>query len=591
MGKILKQKSALIIGIGIFILLYIVPLGVRPMSIPDEFRYAEIPREMLETGNWIVPHLDGLRYFEKPVLGCWLNAIAIAIFGENTFAVRFPSAIAVGLTALLLFVFVRKFSEDDLMALLTAAIFLLSLEVLAIGTFCVLDSVLSLFVTSSIVFFYWAYKEDKASKKNILLALAGLSCGLAFLTKGFLALVVPMIVIIPFMFWQGRLKTFLRTIWIPLIVMPLVVVPWSIAIHFREPDFWRYFFWVEHVDRFISPNGGQHPYPFWFYIPVIIGGAMPWTFLIGPVVQGLKSVDWKAPMFRLVLCWLGLPFLFFSVSSGKLGTYILPCFPPLAILTSMGLLNYFSGEKRKAFTIGDYTMVAIIVILIILLLLHQTMPAGSKLYGQQETWKIALVVIAFMTWVVFLHFAGRAADFRRKLAFFAVGPAIFMFCIHFIIPEQLVQKKTPGEFLRQHQDRINQDTLLVSDNYLAPAVCWNYKRNDVYLLDRTGEFTYGLGYDDSKHRLLDIDHLIELIMENTNKKCVTLITFTKRYIEYEHLLPKPAFKEIHHGFVFVQFVPPIPVTTEITMVPAMPHYNSNNSSDRSGLSKQQLQLL
>ena len=523
------------------------------MAIPDEFRYAEIPREMLETGDWIVPHLDGLRYFEKPVLGYWLNAVAIAIFGENAFAVRLPSAVAVGLTGLLLFILVRTFSDDDSAALFAAAIYLLFSEVFAIGSVCVLDSVLSLFVSAAIVLFFLAYREEKVPQKMILLCLAGLSCGLAFLTKGFLALVIPTIVIVPFMFWQGRFKTFLRTIWVPLAVMLLVAFPWSVMIYFREPDFWRYFFWVEHVDRFISPKGGQHPYPFWFYIPVIIGGAMPWTMLVVPIIKGLRSVDLKAPMIRLALCWFGLPFLFFSASNGKLGTYILPCFPPLAILMSQGLLKYFAGEKRKAFTVGVYILAAIIVVLVILLVLQQTVLTGSKLYEQQEAWKAVLAVIALIAWVLFLYRAGREENYRRKLAYFTIGAAVFMFSIHFVIPVQVMQKKIPGEFLRQHQDKISQDTLLVSDNYLTPAVCWNYKRNDIYLLDKAGEFEYGLGYDDSKYRLLDIDHLRELIKENTNKRRVTLITFTKRYIEYKHLLPKPSFTDIHHGFLFAQF--------------------------------------
>src|SRR4030042_2281837 len=86
------MKKTYVLVIALFFLVYLVPLGVRPMLIPDEFRDAEIPREMLAAGDWVVPHLDGLRYFEKPVLGYWLNAAAIALFGENAFAVRFFSS-------------------------------------------------------------------------------------------------------------------------------------------------------------------------------------------------------------------------------------------------------------------------------------------------------------------------------------------------------------------------------------------------------------------------------------------------------------------------------------------------------------------
>ncbi|MEJ2658038.1 MAG: phospholipid carrier-dependent glycosyltransferase, partial [Desulfobacterales bacterium] len=135
--------------IGIFLLLYIVPLGIRPIVIPDESRYAEIPREMIASGDWIVPILNGLRYFEKPVLGYWLNALAIELFGENAFAVRFPSAAATGISAFIIFLFIRRFSGDIIVATFAALIFLTTFIVYGIGTFNILDSMLAVFVTAS----------------------------------------------------------------------------------------------------------------------------------------------------------------------------------------------------------------------------------------------------------------------------------------------------------------------------------------------------------------------------------------------------------------------------------------------------------
>ena len=133
--------------------------------------------------------------------------------------------------------------------------FLLSFEVLAIGVFSILDGMLSLFVTAAILLLHFAYEQQAPRPRLILLVLAGVACGLAFLTKGFLALAVPVIVIVPFALWQGRLRICLRTAWVPLVTAFLVVLPWALAIHGREPDFWRYFFWVEHVERFTSPRG------------------------------------------------------------------------------------------------------------------------------------------------------------------------------------------------------------------------------------------------------------------------------------------------------------------------------------------------
>ena len=109
--------------VAVFLVLYVLPLGVRPLVIPDETRYAEIPREMLVSGDWIVPRLNGLRYFEKPPLGYWLNAASMWLFGESAFAIRLPSAIAAGLTAVLLFVWARRFTDDGATPWLATTVF------------------------------------------------------------------------------------------------------------------------------------------------------------------------------------------------------------------------------------------------------------------------------------------------------------------------------------------------------------------------------------------------------------------------------------------------------------------------------------
>jgi 4-amino-4-deoxy-L-arabinose transferase len=128
MEDVLSRKFKLLIP-GFFLLFYILPLGFRPIFIPDESRYAEIPREMIASGDWVVPRLDGIRYFEKPVLGYWLNAISIKMFGENAFAVRFPSAMATGLSAFIIFLLIRRFSNRNFLGAITAVIFLTCFEV------------------------------------------------------------------------------------------------------------------------------------------------------------------------------------------------------------------------------------------------------------------------------------------------------------------------------------------------------------------------------------------------------------------------------------------------------------------------------
>jgi len=307
-------KKPLIALFVLFMLLYFVPLGARPIMIPDEPRYGEIPREMLTTGDWIVPHLNGVRYFEKPVLGYWLHAGTIMLFGENAFAIRFPSALSAGISALILFFMVRRFEGGSSAGLIAAMVYLTFLEVFGVGTFSVLDSLFSLFVTGAIFPFFPAHMEESPRKRKGLLVLSGLSAGLAFLTKGFIAFAVPFVAIVPFMIWERRWKELFRLCWIPLITAALVSLPWAVMIYIREPDFWHFFIWNEHIRRFMAESA-QHKESLWYFLLLLPGAALPWTFLFPSAISGLKQAGFHKPLIRFALCWFFFPFLFFSVSN------------------------------------------------------------------------------------------------------------------------------------------------------------------------------------------------------------------------------------------------------------------------------------
>ena len=529
---------------GLFFVLYILPLGIRPMVVPDEFRYAEIPREMLATGDFTVPHLDGLRYFEKPVLGYWINALSMKIFGENRFAVRFPSALAAGLTAFMVFMAAKKFSGFN-GGILASAGLLTCFQFFGIGVFNVLDSIFSMFVTGAILLSFFAYMENKAKQKICFLALSGFFCGLAFLTKGFIAFALPVLVMMPFLIWEGRLKDFFKYLWTPVAVAGLVVLPWGLKIYSREPDFWNYFFWTEHIKRFLSDHP-QHQNPFYFFIPVILAGAMPWTALLGAAIPGIKKTGFRDPFIRFAGCWFLFPFLFFSASAGKLATYILPCFPPLMILIAAGLLK--APESEKTFNTGAFILSGLVFLCFILIFFSQTLNLhGIRAFGEHETWKWVLAVAGLLLWSMLSSAAARTADYQKKLALFCCAPLCFMFMIHFIMPDQVKERKAPGNFLRQHACKINPDTLLVSDSALVHAVCWVYKRNNVALLNSGGELSYGLEYYDS--RLLTINNFNKLAKE----KNIILIVKKNKYLKYKNKLSKPSFEDINGDFVFAQW--------------------------------------
>jgi len=171
---------------------------------------------------------------------------------------------------------IRRFSGEITAATLAALIFLTSFIVYGIGTFNILDSMLAVFVTASMTSFFFAHNaEPSKKKKNVYLLLFGVFCGFAFLTKGFLAFAIPVVAIVPFMIWEGRFKELFIIPWLPIIAAVLVVIPWAVMVHFKAPDFWHFFVWIEHIKRFLS-SGAQHHESFWYYIYLFPAAALPW---------------------------------------------------------------------------------------------------------------------------------------------------------------------------------------------------------------------------------------------------------------------------------------------------------------------------
>jgi 4-amino-4-deoxy-L-arabinose transferase len=546
------MRKSYIIIIGIFLLLYILPLGIRPIIIPDESRYAEIPREMIASGDWIVPRLNGLRYFEKPVMGYWLNALSIKLFGENAFAVRFPSAAATGLSAFLVFLLIRRFSGGITAGTQAALIFLTSFIVFGIGTFNILDSMLAMFVTASMASFFFAHNADSL-KKNVFLLLFGVFCALAFLTKGFLAFAIPVVAIVPFMIWEGRFKSLFIIGWLPIIAAILVVIPWAVMVHFKAPDFWNFFVFNEHIKRFLS-SGAQHHESFWYYIYLFPAAALPWTCLLPAAILGLKKTGIKTSMTRFAICWFFFPFLFFSVSKGKILTYILPCFPPFAMLMSIGLKKYFETDGKKLFSVAVWSLAVLAVIIAVALIVVQNIRfKGFKPYDQ--TWKWGLGVFGFVMFAFLLISAVRVSNSKTKLMLVGCSPLLLLFGSNFIMPDLTLEHKAPGTFLMKNAHKIKTDTMLVADEDPMGAVCWFYKRDDVYLLEGGGEVSYGLNYEDAKFRSLNLKQFKDLLLQNAEKGRVVLIAKSRKYMRWKQNLPEPLYEDSNGkgGYVFVQY--------------------------------------
>ncbi len=490
-----------------YILTYLLPLGARPMLRPDEFRYAEIPREMIVSGDWITPRLADIVYFEKPALGYQLTALSFSIFGENAFALRLPSALAVLITAAFLYFFLaRKEDSDPLLPGLATGIYLTCGLVYGVGTFAVLDSQLTAALTLCIGTFFLALDSKTRLQTIGWLAAAGFSAGIAFLMKGFLAFAVPGIVIGAYLILQKNWRALFLYPWVPLLFALTAALPWSVAIHAQSPDFWPYFFWVEHWQRFTGSTFDRDPEPFWYFIPVLLGGLMPAGLLCAASWIGWKKWfqdrgSWKdrfsgiSPFHWYLLLWAWIPFVFFSASSCKLGTYILPCFPPLAILIALGLLDairingVLTGKiLYKVFTGFGILIAAASVILMILAITmgisrpDVLLPLGTAVFWF-IVWGGALVVLS-----------GRKIALPILCAVFLFGMAPAICFGLYAIPARELGNKATEYGIREGLKKIPVrpgDVIFVDRNTIQP-VAWTLKRTDLTLIGRPGELYYPL---------------------------------------------------------------------------------------------------
>jgi 4-amino-4-deoxy-L-arabinose transferase-like glycosyltransferase len=327
-----SEKKDLSVLLLLFMVAFFQFLGRVPLIEPDEGRYAEIPREMLELGDFITPHLNYVKYFEKPPLHYWLNALSFNIFGENEFAARFPGALMGLLTVLLTYhVGRRLFGRRE--GILAALMLGTSIGFIIQARIDITDMTLTCTLSSALAFFIVATREGE-TRKGLYYHLFYLFAALAVLAKGLIGVVFPGAVIFLYLFFTRNwrlLKEMRLLTGIPLFL--LVCAPWFIMVSLNNPEFPRFFFIREHFERFTTTVHNRKK-GIWFFVPVLLVTMLPWSFLIPTAVRGVwrerRSAEGSARLYLLI--WAAFIFLFFSISDSQLEPYILPIIPALALL-------------------------------------------------------------------------------------------------------------------------------------------------------------------------------------------------------------------------------------------------------------------
>jgi 4-amino-4-deoxy-L-arabinose transferase-like glycosyltransferase len=326
--------------------------GYRDLAHPDEGRYAEIPREMAESGDWVTPRLDGLRYFEKPPLQYWATAAAFRLLGVGNATARiWPVGLGL-LTVGWVYLLGRRLFDRRTGA---AAAIVLSSTLLwvGVGHILTLDTGLSAFLALAVGALAWAQscRGDPARLRRWMLV-AWAALGLATLSKGPVAIVLAGGTLLVYGFWQRDLA-----VWRHLhlgkgfLLFLAIAAPWFVAVGLRNPGFARFFFLHEHFERFTT-DVHHRDHPWWTYLPVLLAGSLPWTVpvaiaLVRPGFRWRSGAGGFDPV-RLLWVACAFTFLFFSVSHSKLVPYVQPAFPFLALLAARALRDRASLKAEAA---------------------------------------------------------------------------------------------------------------------------------------------------------------------------------------------------------------------------------------------------
>ncbi len=482
--------SLLLIAFGLF---YLVPLSNHGLWIPDETRYAQISQAMLLGGDWVSPHFLGLRYFEKPVAGYWMIALGQAVFGENLFGVRIASVVTTALSVLLAYLLARRLWRDPRTSLACALLYASFGLIAGQSGYANLDPQFTFWVNLSLVALWYAL--DAGSRRARLLGwtLLGLACGIGFLTKGFLAWLLPVLVALPYMLWQRRWRELLGYGALAVLAALLVCLPWALAVHAREADYWRFFFWHERIRRFAGEDA-QHSRPWWFYLPLLAVACLPWSGLLPSALRQAWHERRQAPVVFLAL-WLLLPLAFFSLSRGKLPTYIMPCLLPLALLMGHALVQRLRLGNSVALRGNGLLNLGLALLALAALAYLQL----RKPVYQEEPFELFLVLLVIGAWA-----AAGLAQWRYPLRAWAaplLASWVLIALLPAAMPNHVVQNKTPDLFVAEHLDELTGARHLLSNDLgAASALAWRLRRSDVTLYDTRGELKYGLSYPEHSQR-------------------------------------------------------------------------------------------
>ncbi len=482
------------------IVLYSLFLGSFPLHVPDEGRYGEVAREMLVNHNYVTPTLNGVIFFDKPPLYYWLTAFAMHLAGVNEWTARAAPAFF-GLLGTLGIYITGRLLYDRRTGIIAAGILTSMPAYFFAAHYANCDLIVAVCISLSLWSVLIAITRPMYQTRFMISAY--LWCALAILAKGLIGIVFPLAIIGLFILLFNRWSLIKRMHILPgLILILLIALPWFIAASRANPDFLHYFFYIQHYQRFISHSFNDQK-PFWFYLPVVIIGALPWSLYLGTCILKLirnikqrfhaSTICEQRDIQGFLWLWILFTLLFFSLPASKIVGYILPIFPPLALVIAHDIVQTRDKLSRLpallsllllslmglAFIIAPHIIhvhVSTLVVNVVGLILLLLSGIGVYCYYHKKSIPAIIINANMICMLVMLAFAYLAAiDSTKPIAIWAKK--------HHIPPSSIyVYDRYPFDLPFYLQAKVNVVSTNWQDTTLPNKDNWR------------GEFAYGLQY-------------------------------------------------------------------------------------------------
>ncbi|PCE24422.1 glycosyltransferase family 39 protein [Burkholderia ubonensis] len=376
--------------------IWFAPIGMRHLIPSDEGRYAEMAREMFVTGDWITPRYNGYKYFEKPPLQTWLNALTFAWFGVGEWQARLYTALA-SFAGVLIVGFTGARLFNPLSGFLAAVVLACSPYWNLMGHFNTLDMGLSFWMTVTLCSLLLAQRPGlRPGAARGWMWACWASMALAVLSKGLVGMILPGAVLVLYTLiardWALWKRLYLVS---GLVIFFAIVTPWFVLVQARNPEFFNFFFIVQQFRRYLTPEQNR-PGPFYYFVLVLLVGFLPWLSVawqsLRHALRMPRQPNGFAPMLVLLI-WSAFIFLFFSASHSKLISYVLPVAPALALMIG-AYLPLVSADRFRRHLLGYLVFLVVAAFGIIFLAYQGDARTPNAQYRAFQLWLYAGLAVA-----------------------------------------------------------------------------------------------------------------------------------------------------------------------------------------------------